>query len=222
MFGTEDQPKVQMTWDNLQKCKKLHHCIYEAMRLHPTLPNIGRQAIRDTILPTGGGDDGKQPIAVAKGTVVMCCLYLMHRRSEEWGADTNKYEPERCVYSLRLSDFLIMLTYLQGTDVILDTSMLHSGEYERPRYREALLTTAQRRSQSLPRSCVLPLTTSCSCLANLLAELFALVEMYYVTARIMQRFKAFKQSDKRVGTASSGAGVLIPPEGAMLSVQVAE
>lgn len=85
-----------MTWDRLQQCQLLSNCINETMRLYPTLPNIGRQTIRDTVLPTGGGEDGQQPLALPKGTVVMCCLYLMHRRPEEWGADTEEFRPERC------------------------------------------------------------------------------------------------------------------------------
>lgn len=95
MFGTEADPKLAMTWDNLQKCKKLYNCIYEALRMYPVLPNIGRQAIRNTTLPTGGGPSGEEPIAIAKGTVVMSCLYLMHRRPEEWGDDVDEFRPER-------------------------------------------------------------------------------------------------------------------------------
>jgi cytochrome P450 len=105
IFGTVEEPKVEMTWDNLQKCEKLGHCIYEAMRLYPTLPNIGRRAAVDTVLPTGGGLDGKQPVAVAKGTVVILCLYLMHRRPEEWGSDTEEFKPERCTLRILLGLF---------------------------------------------------------------------------------------------------------------------
>lgn len=97
IFGAHDEPsKIEMTWDTLQKCDKIGRCVNETMRLYPTLPSIGRAANKDTSLPTGGGENGTQPVAVAKGTVVMCSLYLMHRRNQEWGEDTGKWIPERC------------------------------------------------------------------------------------------------------------------------------
>lgn len=85
-----------MTWDNLRACTALQQSIYETLRKYPALPLLSRNALRDTVLPRGGGLDGSQPIAVPAGTPVTCCLYLMHRRHEEWGPDAEAFRPERC------------------------------------------------------------------------------------------------------------------------------
>ena len=85
-----------MTWDNLRTCMLLQQCIMETLRKYPALPLLSRNALRDTVLPRGGGPDGTQPIVVPKGAPVTCCLYLMHRREKEWGSDANAFRPERC------------------------------------------------------------------------------------------------------------------------------
>lgn len=85
-----------MTWDNLRSCTTLQHAIFEVLRKYPTLPLLSRNARQDTVLPRGGGPDGCQPIAIPKGTPVTCCLYLMHRREQEWGPDADAFNPARC------------------------------------------------------------------------------------------------------------------------------
>jgi cytochrome P450 len=96
LFGTESRPKEQMTWDNLRLCTTLQYAIYETLRRYLALPNISRNAIRDTILPRRGGPDGSCPIVVPKGEPVTCYLYLMHRREQEWGSDPEAFKTERC------------------------------------------------------------------------------------------------------------------------------
>ena len=97
MFGTEAEPKpVPMTWDNLRACSTLQHAMSEVLRRYPLLPLLSRNALVDTVLPRGGGPDGSEPIAIPKGTPVTCCLYLMHRREQEWGPDADVFNPERC------------------------------------------------------------------------------------------------------------------------------
>lgn len=60
-----------------------------------TLPLNNRTAVRDTILPVGGGPNRDQPIAVRKGTVVGFTTYVMHRREDLWGEDAAAFKPER-------------------------------------------------------------------------------------------------------------------------------
>ncbi|KAH8674572.1 cytochrome P450 [Tricladium varicosporioides] len=94
-FGTEKSPKTELTFSSMKACKELTYVLYETLRLFPTVAMNARVALRDTILPTGGGSDGKQPIAVMKGETVGFVPYIMHRRSDIWGGDADEFKPER-------------------------------------------------------------------------------------------------------------------------------
>jgi len=67
----------------------------EALRLRPVVPANTREAVRDTVLPLGGGEDGQSPMFVKKGTHVYYSVYSMHRREEFFGPNTEEYRPER-------------------------------------------------------------------------------------------------------------------------------
>lgn len=51
--------------------------------------------VKDTVLPLGGGEDGKSPLFVPKGSRVAWNLYAMHRRKDYWGPDAEEFKPER-------------------------------------------------------------------------------------------------------------------------------
>lgn len=95
VFGTERSPLAPMTWHNLRSCNLLQCCILETLRVTPVIANIGRNARHDIVLPRGGGPDGTLPVAVPAGAAVMCNIYLMQRREEEWGADAWEWKPRR-------------------------------------------------------------------------------------------------------------------------------
>lgn len=59
------------------------------------MPLNTREALRDTILPVGGGKNGTSPVFVAKGTQVVCNIYAMHRRADIYGEDVEEFRPER-------------------------------------------------------------------------------------------------------------------------------
>ncbi|KAG0647858.1 Cytochrome P450-CM2 [Hyphodiscus hymeniophilus] len=94
-FGTEEEPKQKLTFTSLKACKAITYVLYEAMRLYPLLPINGRVALRDTVLPTGGGPDRKQPLAIMKGEQVGYSIYVMHRRADIWGEDADEFVPKR-------------------------------------------------------------------------------------------------------------------------------
>lgn len=52
-------------------------------------------ANKNTYLPLGGGPEGRDPLFIAAGEEVMYSVYTMHRRPEIFGADADKYRPER-------------------------------------------------------------------------------------------------------------------------------
>lgn len=52
-------------------------------------------ALKDAILPVGGGADGLSPIYVRKGTEVAFDIAALQRRRDLWGADADDFRPER-------------------------------------------------------------------------------------------------------------------------------
>ncbi|KAI1753811.1 cytochrome P450 [Xylaria castorea] len=66
-----------------------------SLRLYPPLPQNNREAVRTTILPTGGGPDGNSPILVQKGEVVMFSQYVNSRKKNIYGIDADIFRQER-------------------------------------------------------------------------------------------------------------------------------
>lgn len=66
-----------------------------ALRLYPVVPGNARTAVVDTVIPLGGGEDGKSPVFVSKGQSVQWSLYSMHRRKDLFGEDSEDFKPER-------------------------------------------------------------------------------------------------------------------------------
>ncbi|KAK0719231.1 cytochrome P450 [Lasiosphaeris hirsuta] len=95
VFGTEQRPMAEFNLETLKGCDYLQFCLLEALRLFPAGPINVREAIRDTVLPVGGGPDGKSPVAVKKGARVQLGTYLTHRRKDIWGPDADEFRPER-------------------------------------------------------------------------------------------------------------------------------
>ncbi|KAL9129513.1 MAG: hypothetical protein Q9217_002037 [Psora testacea] len=83
------------SFEELKALKYLHAVFNESLRLYPIVPENSRQAATDTILPLGGGPDGKAPIFVPKGDFVHWSLWSMHRRHDLFGVDAESFKPER-------------------------------------------------------------------------------------------------------------------------------
>ncbi len=94
-FGTESDPRRSVTFENLKSCVYLQWVVAEVVRLYPTGPLNARKAFVNTVLPVGGGADGKSPVAVKAGTTVAYNTYLLHRRDELWGEGSWDFKPER-------------------------------------------------------------------------------------------------------------------------------
>ncbi len=65
------------------------------LRLYPPVPLNNRTAIKTTFLPTGGGPDGKHPILVRKGELVVFSQYVNSRVKSIYGPDAGIFRPER-------------------------------------------------------------------------------------------------------------------------------
>lgn len=87
-----DQP---LTFELLKSLTFFRHVLHETLRLTGPSGRLNRRAIRNTILPVGGGDDGKAPVFVEKGTRVTMDLYALHHDKEIWGDDAFEYNPHR-------------------------------------------------------------------------------------------------------------------------------
>jgi cytochrome P450 len=94
-FGTDKSPNEPLTFEALKNCKYLQWVIAETLRLYPAGPSIQRVAVRDTVLPRGGGSDGMSPMTVPQGSTVQLGIYLCHRRKDLWGEDAHEFRPER-------------------------------------------------------------------------------------------------------------------------------
>ncbi|KAK8115251.1 cytochrome p450 domain-containing protein [Apiospora kogelbergensis] len=61
----------------------------------PPVALNSREAIRDTVLPRGGGPSGEEPVFVPRGTIVRYQPWCMQRRKDLYGADAEEFRPER-------------------------------------------------------------------------------------------------------------------------------
>ena len=65
------------------------------LRLYPPVPLNNRTATKTTILPTGGGPDGRSPILVRKGELVVFSQYVNSRTRNIFGPNADDFHPER-------------------------------------------------------------------------------------------------------------------------------
>jgi cytochrome P450 len=75
--------------------KYLRAIVNESQRLYPVVPVNSREALVDTVLPRGGGNDETAPVLVTKGAHVVWHMYSMQRREDLFGEDADKFRPER-------------------------------------------------------------------------------------------------------------------------------
>ncbi len=78
----------------------LDKVVHEALRLESPVPNIGRVATQDAVIPLSApivGRDGTliESIAIRKGQVVEIPLTYMNTQPSVWGPDAHKFNPDR-------------------------------------------------------------------------------------------------------------------------------
>lgn len=52
-------------------------------------------ALKDTVIPLGGGPDGKSPLFIPEGWTLAWSVWTMHRRKDFFGEDAEEFKPER-------------------------------------------------------------------------------------------------------------------------------
>ena len=93
-----EEDRSDWTFERLKSLKYLQYVISETFRLNPAIGTNTRMALRDTMLPTGGGSpaDGRPtPVYIRKGDTVTTSFYALHRRQDLFGEDATAYRPER-------------------------------------------------------------------------------------------------------------------------------
>lgn len=93
VMGTEVEAHPNR--DQIRKMLYLSYIIKESLRLCPPVPMNNRTALKTTLLPRGGGPDGKSPILVRRGELVSFGQYVNARRKNIWGPDAYYFKPER-------------------------------------------------------------------------------------------------------------------------------
>ncbi|KAF7852728.1 hypothetical protein EAF04_010921 [Stromatinia cepivora] len=89
------QSKDSLTPSHLRRNVLLQNIIKETLRIHPVFANMARTALRDTILPIGGGPTGSSPIYVFAGSDVMTNFYTLHRNEAVYGKNVEEFNPDR-------------------------------------------------------------------------------------------------------------------------------
>ena len=85
------------------------HVLFETIRLQGPSGRVLRIAIRNTVLPVGGGPNGQAPVFVKKGTVVALHLWGLHHDRDIWGDDVNEFRPQRWVDRRPMWEFVPFL-----------------------------------------------------------------------------------------------------------------
>ncbi|KAL3422602.1 cytochrome P450 [Phlyctema vagabunda] len=80
------------SFEELKDLRYLSWTMRELQRMYPVIPVNSRVAVKDSILPLGGGIDGKSPVFVKKGTQILHFPYSMHRRKDIYGPDADDWE----------------------------------------------------------------------------------------------------------------------------------
>ncbi|KAI5460917.1 cytochrome P450 [Mariannaea sp. PMI_226] len=83
------------TFEQIPQCRSIRYVINESLRLFPPVPVNSRVAVRDTVIPRGGGPDGKSALFVPKGMPVVYNVYGLHRREDIYGPNADEFQPTR-------------------------------------------------------------------------------------------------------------------------------
>lgn len=84
-----------LTFELLKSLRSTRAIINETLRLHLPASRITRTALRDTVLPVGGGPDGRSPLFMPEGQNIEVDLYTLQRDPHIWGADAEEFKTDR-------------------------------------------------------------------------------------------------------------------------------
>lgn len=91
----KESDRELLTYDGLRENRLIQNILLESLRLRPVFPVVARRALRPTVLPTGGGPNGDQPLPVPAGTTGMVNFYSLNLDTAVFGADARSFNPDR-------------------------------------------------------------------------------------------------------------------------------
>jgi hypothetical protein len=74
--------EMQPAQEQIRRMHFLTYVVKESLQLYPPVPFNNHEAVKTTILPTGGGSDGTCPILVRKGGRDVFCFFRPNRGYE--------------------------------------------------------------------------------------------------------------------------------------------
>lgn len=86
---------ISTQFHELRRFKYLHNVVTETSRLTPVVGQSARIAVKDTVIPKGGGESGDAPVYVRKGDTVQFNYFTLHRRTDVYGDDAETFRPSR-------------------------------------------------------------------------------------------------------------------------------
>ena len=86
-----------LTFESLKSLINFRNVLHETLRLQGPSGRVIRTAVRDTVLPRGGGKGGQAPILVKKGTTVSLNVWCSHHDPDTWGPDVHVFKPDRWI-----------------------------------------------------------------------------------------------------------------------------
>ncbi|KAI8346292.1 cytochrome P450 [Mortierella sp. GBAus27b] len=75
------------TYESYKKMKYAEACLYEALRLYPSVPRNMKVCVEDDVLPNG--------VVIKKGEFFQWSPWTMGRDTTIWGPDAKEFRPER-------------------------------------------------------------------------------------------------------------------------------
>lgn len=97
-----------LTFESLKSLKDFRDVIFETLRLQGPSGRSQTAAMRDTVLPRGGGKDGRSPILVKRGTHISSNIWAMHHDPDLY-PDPFVFKPERWVGKRQSWEFVPFL-----------------------------------------------------------------------------------------------------------------
>ena len=98
-----------LTFEVLKSLTLFKYVLFETIRLQGPSGRVLRTALRNTIIPVGGGPSGRSPVFVEKGGIVALHLWGLHHDRDIWGDDVDEFKPQRWVDKRPMWEFVPFL-----------------------------------------------------------------------------------------------------------------